>query len=169
MIPASRELILKGFIEKARKEVTGLSSGMNQGFQSAVGLTWAWISFEAFTCGKYKKDLVKERIIDFCADFAYNYQRDYESMPDEFKRYMVGLKSYSILDMRPQHSTAPPRKINNVRNLKEVLEAIYRVRNNLLHGGKDMQEINDMTLVLCASKVLYYILEKVFQEEGIIN
>ena len=70
--------------------------------------------------------------------------------------------------MRPSHISDLPLDIIDVKDLNEVLNAVYRVRNNLLHGGKDMKETNDMTLVLCASKVLYYILEKFLSKEGIL-
>lgn len=153
----------------AKKEVTGINSGFNQGFKSAVGLAWTWISFEAFTCGKYRKDLVRDRISYFVSDFGTDYSLDYNSFPDELKRSLIQLKSYSILDMRPSHLLDAPFQISNIKDLDQVLNAVYRVRNNLLHGGKDMKETNDMTLVLCASKVLYYILEKFLSKDGILK
>ena len=71
--------------------------------------------------------------------------------------------------MRPSHLLDAPFQISNIKDLDQVLNAVYRVRNNLLHGGKDMKETNDMTLVLCASKVLYYILEKFLSKDGILK
>ena len=151
MVSASRKEIIQGFIEKARKEVTGLNSGLNQGFQSAIGLAWCWISFEAFTSAKYNEDSPKERINQFCNDFEDDYLQEFDSMPTEFIRNMIDLKQYNVLDMRPSHLTDPPIKINDEKTLRQVFEIIYRVRNNLFHGGKDMNDTKDMTLVLYTS------------------
>lgn len=168
MVSALREDIIKGFMKKAREEITGLNSGFNQGFQSAVGLAWCWISFEAFACVRYRKDGVWERIKFFCNEYSKEYYKDYLSMPDEFKKNMIGLMSYSVSDMRPSHLTDASIKISDGKDLRQVLKVIYRVRNNLFHGGKDMNEEKDMDRVLYSSKVLYYILEKFLSKEGLI-
>jgi hypothetical protein len=168
MVSASRKEIIKGFMEKAKEEVTGLNKGLNQGFQSAIGLAWCWISFEAFTCARYGKDGVWERIDNFCDEYSKEYFQDYPSMPDEFKKYMVGLMRYSVLDMRPLHLDDPPTKIYDGKDLKQVLRIIYKVRNNLFHGGKDMNDEKDMNLVLYSSKVLYHILEKFLSKADLI-
>ena len=169
MVSLSRQEIVKSFMKKAKKEVTGLSSGFNQGYKSAIGLAWCWISFEAFTSGEYQEDLVRDRINSFCEDFEEKYSQEYETMPNEFKRNIIGLKSYNVEDMRPNHRNDPPLTISDVKNLKEVLKIIYRVRNNLFHGGKNMEESNDINLVLASSKTLYYILEKFLGERNFIK
>ena len=164
----SREEIIKGFMRIAKEEVTELSSGLNQGYKFAAGLAWCWISFEAFTCARYNEDSPRRRIDQFYNEFGGRYNQYYNSMPNEFKISMVGLIRYEILDMRPSHLTDSTIKIEDARNLKQVLNVIYRVRNNLFHGGKNMNEERDMNLVLYCSKVLYYILEKILREERLI-
>ena len=155
-------------MEKAKKEITGLNKGFGQGFQSAICLAWCWISFEAFTSAKYNKDKPRDRIDLFCDNFEDDYFKDYFGMPNEFKENIIGLMNYSISDMRPSHLNDAPIKIKDGKKLREVFEVVYRVRNNLFHGGKDMNDEKDMNLVLHSSKVLYYILEKFLMKEGLI-
>jgi hypothetical protein len=168
MVSTTRKEIIIGFMEKAKKEVTGLKSGFNQGFKSAMCLAWCWFSFEAFTCVVYKKDRARERIEAFCSNFSDRYFQDYESMPHDFKTNIIGLMGYSVGDMRPTHLNDPAIKITSGRDLNQVLDVIYRARNNLFHGGKDMNEEKDMNLVTYASVALYYILEKFLREESIM-
>ncbi len=168
MVSATRKEIIKGFFDKASEEVTGLGSGMNTGFHSAIAFIWCWISFDAFATVKYNEESPRKRVTNFTSSYARDYSQDYDSMPDEFKRNMVGLMQYGIQNMNPSHLIDPPIRIQDSKNLGQVLDVIYRIRNNLFHGGKDMNEEKDMNLVVYASKVLYYILEKFLTKEGLI-
>lgn len=168
MVNSTRKEIIQGFMRKAKEEVTGLNAGFEQGFKSAIGLAWCWISFEAFTSAKYNEDFAGERINQFCDDFEGDYLQEFDSMPTEFIKNMIGLKQYNVPDMRPSHLTDPTIRITDEKNLRKVFEVVYRVRNNLFHGGKDMNEEKDMNLVRYSSVVLYYILEKFLGKEGLI-
>lgn len=157
----SRELIIKGFMEKAKKEIVGPRSGFDSGFQSASILINCWIAFEAFTCLRYNIDGVQQRINKFVEEFSEDYKKHFPKSPDELRRAIIGLMNYSVLDMRPSHQQDLPIKIEDGKDLEQVFEVIYRVRCNLFHGGKDMQEVRDIELVHYSGIVLYYVLEKI--------
>lgn len=56
------------------------------------------------------------------------------------------LASYSVADMRPKHEPAPIR-ISYNSTLEEIITVIYRVRCNLFHGSKDLNDPKDMDLI----------------------
>ena len=76
------------------------------------------------------------------------------------------LAKEEISDMRPNHQNDPKKQIRDIKNLKNVIEVIYQVRNNLFHGSKDVNEINDRAIVEFSGVVLYHILEKFLIEKG---
>jgi hypothetical protein len=155
-------------MEKAKKEISGTVSGLNSGYQATEIFVYTWIAFEAFTCLKYKLSGVGDRKNAFCKDFGLRYNQEYDLLPDDCKRMAIGLASYTILDMTPTNIKKKPIKITDVKNLSQVLDAIYRVRCNLFHGGKDINEITDIALVSASGTLLYCILEKFLKEENYI-
>lgn len=60
-------------------------------------------------------------------------------------------KEGAIQDARGQK---PPIKISSDMDFTNVVEAIYRIRCNLFHGGKDANDARDQVLVRDAGMVL---------------
>jgi len=83
---------------------------------------------------------------------------------DECRDAILELSRHSIPDMSPGRRSRP-KTINNLRDLTQVIDSIYRVRCNLFHGGKDINEIGDIALISASGKALYYILEKFLIQE----
>ena len=163
MVSVNRESIIKFLMEKAKKELSGPKSGFNGSHQATEILIYCWIVFEAFTCLKYQLGTVDARKKSFCKEFKDEY--DYSSLPDECKKAIMGLASYSIPDMTPQ-TNREPIKIEDIKNLSQIIDSIYRVRCNLFHGGKDMNEIGDLTLIMISGTALYYLLETFLNKQG---
>ena len=160
-----KEIILTWF-NRAKKNYIGPVSGLNEGLFWADSLIYAWISFDSFTCLKFPNFRVDIRN----EDFSIHFQRLYEehSFSDRFKKSRVGIVQYSIPDMRPG-STNEPFKIQDPRKLSEIIKAIYNVRCNLFHGGKEVNNKEARDLIKYASELLYEILEVVLQREKIIE
>lgn len=154
-------------MQKAKKELSGTVPGFDAGYHATEILVYTWISFEAFTCLRYNLAKPSERNKAFCDEFSERYKQEYNEFPDEFKKMLIGLASYIIIDMSPGKKK-PNAEIKDSRDLTQVIASVYRVRCNLFHGGKDINEITDITLVKCAGTVLYYILEKFLREEHLI-
>lgn len=163
MVGVSRERIITFMMGKARKELSGTKSGLNQGYQDTEIFLYTWIAFEAFTCLRYNLGEAGKRKDAFSKEFAQRY--DYATLPDDCKRAIIGLKSYSIIDMTPGNKQRKPAEIKDVKNLQQVIDSIYRVRCNLFHGGKDINEITDIALIWAAGTTLYYLFEKFLMEE----
>jgi hypothetical protein len=162
----TREFVIIGFMNEAKAE-SGLKDSSKGGLQATKRLIYCWIAFEAFTCLKYNKDFVSERINDFCNEFQDNY--DYKTMPDDFKKNLIGLMSYSIKDMRPTHLDDNPINIQNSQDLRQILNIIYRVRCNLFHGGKSPEIISDIAPLEYSSVVLFRLMEKILISNGYLN
>ncbi|MBU6414863.1 hypothetical protein KGQ34_01295 [Patescibacteria group bacterium] len=48
----------------------------------------------------------------------------------------------------------PPISIQNENDFENIVQAIYRIRCNLFHGGKDADDIRDQVLVKDAAMIL---------------
>lgn len=154
-----RDLIVRNFMSRAKKGL-GIVKGLDK-FQYADVLINSWIAFEGFSCEKYQLDGVKERINEFSNDFADDYRTNYDKLPDVLRDNLVELSKKTVADMRPSHLTDKPKKIRDLKELSEVMEVIYQVRNNLFHGGKNPADIpDDHEKIRLSATVFYYILER---------
>ena len=159
MVSISREHIIQCLMEKAKNEISGTKRGLDQGYQDTEIFVYTFIAFEAFTCLRYNLSSPGQRNKAFCNGFKDVYIRDFNTLPDECKDAILELSRHSIPDMSPG-GRSRPKTIHNLRDLTQVIDSIYRVRCNLFHGGKDINEIADIALISAAGKALYYILEK---------
>jgi len=165
MATLSREMVIQQFMFKAKKD-REIRNGSDEGFQSALILSCCWISFEAFTCLTYQINGVWERIKKFCNDFSDRYSEWFDKSPDDFRRDVTNLKKYPISDMRPGHGHVDPISISDEKKLENVLEVVYRIRCNLIHGGKNVKDDIDAEIIRLSSGVIYYILDHFLREEG---
>jgi len=161
-----RDEIIKHFMLRAKKGL-GIRSGLDK-FKDADVLINCWIAFEAFSCDRYKKDGVGERIANFCTAFEKEYKNNYAKLPDVSRENVEALSKKTIGDMRPSHLTDKPKKITDIKDLKQVMEVIYQVRNNLFHGGKNPAgNDDDFEKVRLSANVFYQILERYFIQSGL--
>ncbi len=163
-----REDIIKSWMEKAKK-IYQIRNGLGGKFQFADMLVSCWITFEAFTCKKYNKEYVNERLKAFWRGFQNKYSAGFNNFPDDFKENITLLSGCNVRDMRPNHGLDIPKEITDVKNLEQVMKLIYQVRNNLFHGGKNVDEENDKLIIQYSAIVLYRILEKFLSEENYLS
>lgn len=155
-------------MEKA-KENYDLIDGLGGQFQFSDILISCWISFEAFTCLKYNLEYTRRRINRFCKEFRDMYAQEFDEFAGDFRRHLIQLAACEITDMRPNHRRDPTIKINDIRKLEDVMEVIYRVRNNLFHGGKDIEKEGDRIIIQCSAVVFFRILEKFLIGQGYLD
>ncbi len=89
------------------------------------------------------------------SDFSNLFNSLYNKDPD-FRKNLVELKAQTpINDMRPESNKSVI--INNVSNPRQVLNAIYQVRCNLVHGQKSRDNCRDRKLI----RISYLILSRI--------
>ena len=71
--------------------------------------------------------------------------------------------------MTPPPRKRPPIKINNKDNLSEIIEVIYRVRSNMIHGNKTLNSERNKILIINSFHLIYNILDHILREEEIIR
>lgn len=161
-----REEIIKNFMLRAKKGLEN-KGGTNK-FKESDVLINCWIAFEAFSCEKYKKDWVQDRIDDFCSTFGQNYKENYDILSETLRNSVKELGKRKFGDMRPSHLTDAPKEIGDVKDLSQVMKVIYQVRNNLFHGGKNPAgNEDDFEKVSFSANAFYFILEWSFSKEGL--
>lgn len=166
-----RETTCITYYNYAKEKIGGLRNGFDKQF-FAKGLRDVWTSFDAFLGLKFPD----KNNTEMRRKFSAHYQSLFEnwSMPDMFKESLK-----KLCELAPVRDTSPidPRPdipLNNLDNLFEILQLCYRVRSNLDHGGKDLENEGELgkrnrALVEHSFKVTFIILEKTLLNEGIIR
>ncbi|MBI2654469.1 hypothetical protein HYX02_06715 [Candidatus Woesearchaeota archaeon] len=160
-----RRNLIKTWISKSKKGYE-TRDGIGGDFQFAEILINCWISFEAYSCLKYPREYVGQRINDFCQDHKQKYKNEFDELPDDLRSNVKNLSYYQIVDMRPNHELDAPKQINDIKNLSNVMGVVYQIRNNLFHGGKDVQDMKDKNVIEHSAIFLYRLLEWIFHFEG---
>ena len=164
-----REEIIKSWMNRAKKINSGSVDGLGGEFQFPDMLISCWISFDAFTCTKSEEDGSGNRNRDFWNEYQNMYTQEFEAMPTDFIKSLGRLKNKRIPDMRPKHMNNPDdeQEITDEKNLKQIIETIYQIRNNLFHGGKSI--VDDKQIIQDASVVLFRLLETILIKEEILD
>jgi len=164
----TRQNIIKTWMHKSKNKYK-IRDGLGGEFQFAEILINCWISFEAYSCWKYHKEYVGRRIKDFCDDHKQKYKDEFEKLPGDLRDNLKRLSHYQILDMRPNHELDDPKQIDDIKDLSNVMEVVYQIRNNLFHGGKDVQEIKDKNVIEHSAIFLYKLLEWIMNNENLLQ
>lgn len=165
-INPGRKEIIRIFMAEAKKK-SDLKSGFKPIFNEAIGLVETCVAFEAFI----NELLFHSSIFKKRGKFSEDYQRVLTTNLGTLEKWIAPLKEeldkYFLEDMTP-NSTRNPINIGEIRNLNEVIEIIYRVRSNLVHGSKSLDSKRNELLIGNSFHFLYAFLEIIFKEEKII-
>jgi len=162
-----REGIVKENLQRARKDYVGLKPGFNRGDFYADNFNRCWRAFDAFINSEFPNNKVSRRIDSFVKQYENWYKADYpDKFSSRFRESVDALSETSIQDMTP-NSNRNSVIIKNKNSLREVIDVIYRIRCNLDHGGKQMSEDRNISLVENSFYLLYEIMEKVCAKEGV--
>ncbi len=167
MNPITRELI-NTFMREAKSK-HDIRSGHNQNYNEAIGLVDVSICFEAINNELLPSEPDQRIKREY---FSTTYQDFFNKHKNTFKDWVNFLKEELdangyLKDMAPKSKRAP-LNIINPDNLIEIIEVIYRVRCNLVHGSKDLTEKRNNLLIENSFKFLYNLLDMIFREKNII-
>lgn len=165
ILPNIRELITTFMCEAKSKH--DINSGTHPEYNWAVGLVETSICFEALSNSLMpsEQDLKAKR-----CNFSSEYQDLFKNQKEVFNNWIKALKEKldkgSLKDMTP-NSRRADLEITNPENLSQIIEIIYRVRSNLVHGSKDLKEERSRVLIENSFRILYNLLDLIFDKEGI--
>lgn len=168
-----RKQIIKNWMGRVDERYTSPSPGFNVGFFHADNLIFCCIAYEAYAFGKFKKAHMSENRRKLSETFKTSFKELIENdPPEEFKKALDNLKEEidkkPLDDMTP-NSNRPKLDLPDKKNLDRVLEIVYRVRSNLLHGGKEVDPTfqRNMTLIKTSFIVLYHVMNLILEQEGL--
>ncbi len=174
MSEAFHRQLVQFFFKRAKAIYCGPKRGLKSGFGSEIdrdsqfveGFVYSFIVFDAFICKNFPSNIVSYRLRKFKDMYRDSYKKFFQDnkWSDSFKQAIEILSQYQVVDMRPDPDS--DKKINNVDSLDEVIDVLYRIRNNLFHGQKSPEEEKDAILLENGFYVLYNILEKILTQEG---
>ena len=120
-----------------------------------------WISFNCFYSTLTRIESDKEAIkkireggeysVYYTSDFKEKYSKELNNLRN------IGslLKGYSKSEYKP--------KISSKFKFEEVIELLYKIRNNLFHGNKSIQRERDVKVIENAVPVLKIIVKESFK------
>lgn len=166
-----RQQTYKTYFLLARRRYCGLRDGTNRQF-FAEGLKDIWTSFEAYLGLKFPNTDNRAMQRDYADAFQYEFSGWQKS-----SRCRESLKQLQILASVKDMSPVNPRRdatLNNVDDLNELIFYLYRIRSNLIHGGKELEgdtseAVRNRDLVEHAFNVTYEVLEKTLISEHMID
>lgn len=168
-----RKQIIKTWMDRADERYRATSPGFNTGFFHADNLIFCCIAYEAYAFGEFEKARMSENRKDLSTKFQNSFEQLIENGPPEnFKEALKDLKeeidAEKIADMTP-NSNRPSLDFPDEKDLDRVLEIIYRVRSNLLHGGKEVNPSmqRNMRLIKSSFVLLYHIMNLILEQEGL--
>lgn len=166
MINSETREIIRIFMNEAKSK-HNIKSGLNPIFNDSIGLVEVCVAFEAFINGLlYSGSIFKKR-----ENFSIIYQPKLNLHEKALEKWIIELKKeldkMPLENMTP-NSNKPLISISNLTNLKEIIEVVYRVRSNLVHGSKSLDSQRNGVLISNSFHFLYSFLEIIFTEEKII-
>ena len=168
-----RKQIIKSWMARAQERYRTTSPGFDTGFFHADNLIFCCIAYEAYAFGEFQNARMSENRRDLRDKFQFSFEELIENEPPEdFKEALDNLKEEideeQIADMTP-NSNRPSLSLPDKKNLDRILEIIYRVRSNLLHGGKEVDPTmqRNMTLIKSSFILLYHIMNLILEQEGL--
>jgi len=138
-----RQIVVRWF-KKSQDNQQGLDD-----FDRFIAL---WISFDAWGCNE--SGAMERSMINWVAgsSMAQVFRKAWPQLEPD----LIALKSKGPI---PNYVTGNPVTINNLRDFKEVMEAIYLIRNNLFHGHKSPDDKDDQEFVNLAYHIMSVLLE----------
>lgn len=130
----------------------------NEGDQFA-SFVFIWFCFNAWleflSSGRTDREMLEELKAKSINMNSFVEAYDVASSDEFFKRSLRDLISKSTEEpIRDVHGQRQPVSINDENDFANIVEAIYRIRCNLFHGGKDANDNRDQVLVQDAAMIL---------------
>lgn len=167
-IDPARKEIIEIFMEEAKQQ-DEIKSGFNQTYKEVIGLVDVIISFEAFIneLMPSEKEIWKKRK-NFSSKYQSTFEKNKKVFDLEIKNIKKELDKGAGLPNMTPNSRSTPLKINNPNDLSKIIEVVYRVRSNLIHGSKSLESARNKLLIGDSFRFLFKLLGIIFKDEGII-
>ncbi len=171
-ISDGRKEIIKSFMQEARKKHVGTRRGFNNEHYEAIGLVETCVAFEAFITELLFQAKIYQRRNKFYEDYEESFKVKLSGYNEEITALKTELDERALENMSPIFTDSPqpwqlPIKINELDNFKEIIEVIYRVRSNLVHGSKSLTTTRNKILIGNSFHLLFKIMDNIFKEEEI--
>ena len=168
-----RKEIIKVWFNRAKKHINGTINGFgNQPIATQLfyvdGLIYCTITYEAYLFGMFAEKTVKNNRKNLDRKFG-NILKD-SNLPDDLKNAINELYKETNINHIKDMSGRSRRFVwvKNKDDLDNILDVIYRIRSNLLHGGKELSNDRNFKLIKYSFIALYRILEIILKHEGLI-
>lgn len=169
-----RKQIIKTWMDRAEESYSSPSHGFNICFFHVDNLIFCCIAFEAYAFGKFQNATMSENRQQLSKTYQNSFDELIENAPPtDLKKSLDNLKEE--IDRNPIEDMTPNSKRRSLdlpdkKDLDRILEIIYRVRSNLLHGGKEVDPTfqRNMTLVKSSFIVLFHLMNLILEQEGLI-
>ncbi len=115
-----------------------------------------WICFNAWISYKSNKTTDRDMInwlkneTEKSSDIILEYE--HAKKTDSFRKNLGSIVLFSPI--KDSIGSRDSISVSGVDDMTNVIEAIYRIRCNLFHGGKSQNDSRDIKLVKCASIIL---------------
>ena len=132
---------------------------------------YLWIAFDAFATNYSEKEWPKQVRKNIEKDSLLTNCYVSSMKNNDFSREIRELqKLCPVYDTRKKFLNDPKYSvtISDPNNFKEVINVLYKIRNNLFHGGKSPNEERDKKLVSLAFNILSKISTLIFFKASII-
>lgn len=167
-----RKQIIKTWMNRAEERYGSPFYGSNIGIFHADNLIFCCIAYEAYAFGKFQNALMSKNREQLSETYQNPFEELIESTPPtDLNESIDNLKKEidrnQIEDMTP-NSNRPSLDLPDKKDLDRILEIIYRIRSNLLHGGKEVDPLIERNMVLIKSSyiVLFHIMKMIIREEN---
>ena len=131
---------------------------------------YIWIAFEAFTSNYTERNWPTKVRNILKKDKKMNATFSSLMLDKSFSRLVLELqKNCPVWDAREKYSKNPDssKSIEDPNDFGEVLEVLYKIRNNLFHGGKRPDIERDKLLVKLSFNIVHVFLDSIISEVGI--
>lgn len=165
IINPSRKEIIRIFMEEAKRK-HGIKSGFKPVFTEAIGLVETCVAFEAFINELLHSPSIKAKRVNFSNKYKDTLIEHTNALEKWINPLKQELDNYLLDDMTP-NSTRDSIGIEDIKNLDEIIEVVYRIRSNLVHGSKSLDSQRNEILIGNSFHFLYSFLEIIFNKEEI--
>jgi hypothetical protein len=126
------------------------------------------MSLDAFLMGKYNQsDFAGSSGLNLEYSELYLKWKKEKEMSRILNHLIKETSKKRVRDLGPDNLT--PRNLNDKDSLKYVLGLVYRIRSNLVHGGKDIHLRRDRILIHYGFALIFLILDNIYQNEGFVS
>jgi hypothetical protein len=158
--------IIRIFMEEAKQKHVGPRSGTKSTLVEAIGLVEVCVAFESFINELLYSKSIKEKRINFSNKYQKTFQEHKKCLENYIEPLKKELENEPLKNMTPE--SRKTIKITDSNNLEGIIEVVYRVRSNLIHGSKTLNLRRDKLLIENTFHFLYTLLEIIFVEENIL-